>query len=95
MKAIEFTKEWGCEYSKKYVALAESEGNILPWELELKRLVESLDRVTKLGGISKAKDHLDYLISYGSEFAGVSKQEIDELQQDLAIYKSIYGVSHA
>ncbi|MDO7216351.1 hypothetical protein Q5M47_13195 [Acinetobacter nosocomialis] len=58
---------------------------------DLKRLVESLDRVTQRGGLSKTKDHLDYLISFGSEFAGVSKEEIKELQQDVAVHESIYG----
>ncbi|MFX6150164.1 hypothetical protein ABTF40_03830 [Acinetobacter baumannii] len=58
---------------------------------ELKRLVESLDRIAQLGGLSKAKDHLVYLISFGSEFAGVSKDEIKELQQDVAVHESIYG----
>ncbi|MEX5393780.1 hypothetical protein [Acinetobacter baumannii] len=58
---------------------------------DLKRLVESLDRVTHRGGLSKTKDHLDYLISFGSEFAGVSKEEIKELQQDVADHESIYG----
>lgn len=58
---------------------------------DLKRLVESLDRVTNRGGLSKTKDHLDYLISFGSEFAGVSKDEIKELQQDVAVHESIYG----
>lgn len=57
----------------------------------LKRLVESVDRVMQRGGLSKTKDHLDYLISFGSEFAGVSKEEIKELQQDVANYESIYG----
>ena len=56
-----------------------------------KRLVESLDRIAQLGGLSKAKDHLDYLISFGSEFAGVSKQEISELQQAIRDHESIYG----
>lgn len=58
---------------------------------DLKRLVESLDRIAQLGGLSKAKDHLDYLISFGSEFAGVSKQEISELQQAIRDHESICG----
>lgn len=58
---------------------------------DLKCLLESLDRVNHHGGLSKTKDHLDYLISFGSEFAGVSKEEIKELQQDVAVYESIYG----
>ncbi|HFX6251778.1 TPA: hypothetical protein ACIFCM_002440 [Acinetobacter baumannii] len=58
--------------------------------VELKRLVESLDRIAQLGGLSKVKDHLDYLISFGSEFAGVSKQEIGELQQAIRDHESVY-----
>ncbi|WP_151767923.1 hypothetical protein [Acinetobacter oleivorans] len=58
---------------------------------DLKRLVESLERVKHRGGLSKTKDHLDYLISFGSEFAGVSKEEIKQLQQDVAAHESIYG----
>ncbi|WP_182002745.1 hypothetical protein [Acinetobacter lactucae] len=60
----------------------------------LMRLVESLGRIAQRGGLSKTKDHLDYLISFGSEFAGVSKEEIKELQQDVANYESIYGGVH-
>lgn len=41
MNAVEFFKEWGYDHSKNYVELAQSEGDILPWEVELKRLVES------------------------------------------------------
>ena len=44
--AIKFIKEWGDDYSKKYIALSESEGNILPWELSLKRPV-SYKQITK------------------------------------------------
>ncbi|MDC4730795.1 hypothetical protein NQ785_08530 [Acinetobacter baumannii] len=58
---------------------------------DLKRLVESLDRIAQLGGLSKAKDHLAYLISFGSEFAGVSKEEIKTLQVAIKHHESIYG----
>lgn len=58
---------------------------------DVKHLVGSLDRVTHRGGLSKTKDHLDYLISFGSEFAGVSKEEIKELQHDITVHESIYG----
>lgn len=57
---------------------------------DLKRLVESVDRVNQRG-YSKTKDHLDYLISYGSEFGHVSKEEVSELTADLKNYESIYG----
>ena len=33
MKPEQFIREWGIEYSRKYVALAESEGDILPMKL--------------------------------------------------------------
>ncbi|ENX48271.1 hypothetical protein F886_00072 [Acinetobacter sp. NIPH 542] len=56
----------------------------------LKRLVESVDRVNQRG-YSKTKDHLVYLISYGSEFGHVSKTEVSELTADLKNYESIYG----
>ncbi|XZT15409.1 hypothetical protein ACT4Z3_09635 [Acinetobacter baumannii] len=57
-------------------------------------LVGYLDRVTKLGGLLKAKAHLDYLISFGSEFAGVSKEEIKKLQVAIKHHESIYGAEH-
>ncbi|MDO7524279.1 hypothetical protein Q5M60_04815 [Acinetobacter baumannii] len=57
---------------------------------DLKRLVESVDRVNQRG-YSKTKDHLDYLISYSSEFGHVSKEEVNELTADLKNYESIYG----
>ncbi|MDC5478921.1 hypothetical protein OHW97_01905 [Acinetobacter baumannii] len=62
MKPEQFIREWGFEYSRKYVALAESEGDILPWELSLKRLVESLDIIKDLGGIKDAKGTLYNLV---------------------------------
>ncbi|MDX7901838.1 hypothetical protein SJZ78_03065 [Acinetobacter baumannii] len=52
---------------------------------ELKRLVGAHEHLEKLGGLSKAKDHLDYLISHGSWFAGVNKQMIEELTLDISI----------
>lgn len=57
----------------------------------LGHLVVSLERVTKLGGLLKAKDHLKYLISYGSEFGNVSRQEVNDLQSAIKDHESIYG----
>ncbi|MDC5618927.1 hypothetical protein OIN82_18120 [Acinetobacter baumannii] len=57
----------------------------------LGRLVVSLDKITRLGGLPKAKDHLNYLISYGSEFGGVSRQEVNDLQSAIKAHESIYG----
>lgn len=59
--AIKFIKEWGDDYSKKYIALSESEGDILPWELSLKRLVESVDLVKSYGGVINAQHEIKYL----------------------------------
>ncbi|OTG81897.1 hypothetical protein B9T31_14985 [Acinetobacter sp. ANC 4558] len=55
MNAVEFFKEWGYDHSKKYVELAQSEGDILPWEVELKRLVNSWRIVQSFGGLSDSK----------------------------------------
>lgn len=73
------TNSWSEEYAIELILLD-----------DLKRLVESVDRVNKRG-YSKTKDHLDYLISYGSEFGHVSKEEVNELTADLKNYESIYG----
>jgi hypothetical protein len=73
------TNSWSEEYAYELILLD-----------ELKRLVESVDRVNKRG-YSKTKDHLDYLISYGSEFGHVSKTEVSEITADLKNYESIYG----
>ncbi|MGC9655401.1 UNVERIFIED_CONTAM: hypothetical protein KWD66_14495 [Acinetobacter pittii] len=96
MKAFEFIKDAGIVKSREAVAasanaLVQCKDGTTFHVNDLKCLVESLDRVTHRGGLSKTKDHLDYLISFGSEFAGVSKDEIKELQQDVAVHESIYG----
>lgn len=56
MNAVEFFKEWGYDHSKNYVELAQSEGDIPSWEVELKRLVESYEFINKHGGIDRCKD---------------------------------------
>ncbi|WP_288501507.1 hypothetical protein [uncultured Acinetobacter sp.] len=87
--------KWSMGYSKWLEYFGKCNPLDLAYSLsDLKRLVESLDRIAQLGGLSKAKDHLDYLISFGSEFAGVSKQEISELQQAIRDHESIYGGGH-
>lgn len=58
---------------------------------ELKRLVGAHERLEKLGGLSKAKDHMAYLISFGSEFAGVNKQMIEELAVDISVCEQVEG----
>ena len=83
--AIKFIKEWGDDYSKKYIALSESEGNILPWELSLKRLVESVDMLKRFGGIELSKE---WILEYSSFPYRV------ELEQAIADYESIYGGEH-
>ncbi len=94
MKPEQFIRWFGIE-DAKYLIEQNINCNDFEFSLEdLKRLVESLDRVEHRGGLSKTKDHLDYLISFGSEFAGVSKQEIGELQQAIRDHETIYGGSH-
>lgn len=66
-------------------------GNFIISLSDLKRLVESLDQITRLGGLPKAKDHLNCLISYGSEFGNVSRQAVNDLQSATHDYESIYG----
>ncbi|MFL4436642.1 hypothetical protein [Acinetobacter baumannii] len=58
---------------------------------DLKRLVDSLDQITRLGGLPKAKDHLNCMISYGSEFGNVSRQAVNNLQSAIRDHESIYG----
>ena len=85
--AIKFIKEWGDDYSKKYIALSESEGNILPWELSLKRLVENVGLVKSYGGIINAKHdvkHLDLDWDYDTP-------RVTRLKQAIADYESIGG----
>lgn len=57
----------------------------------VKRLVDSLDQITRLGGLPKAKDHLNCMISYGSEFGNVSRQAVNNLQSAIRDHESIYG----
>ena len=98
--AIKFIKEWGDDYSKKYIVLSESEGNILPWELSLKRLVESMDLVNCNGGWNGTKNtitlfqsSLDLGLHHGVD--GVDAEvEIPRLKQAIADYESIYGGEH-
>lgn len=40
-------------------------------------------------GWEKTKAHLDYLISYGSEFGHVSKQEVEDLKRLVESYEFI------
>ena len=93
--AIKFIKEWGDDYSKKYIALSESEGNILPWELSLKRLVESVDLVKKHGGLFATKCQLD---KGGTDFEWYGENgefgltDLDDLKQAIADYESIYSI---
>jgi len=62
---------------------------------ELRILVKSVERINRFEhGIQQAKNHLNYLISFGSEFAGVSKEEVKELAEDINNYESIYGTKN-
>lgn len=40
-------------------------------------------------GWEKAKAHIDYLISYGSEFGHVSKEEVEELEHLVESYELV------
>ena len=80
--AIKFIKEWGDDYSKKYIALSESEGNILPWELSLKRLVESVAFINKFGGIDLAKAYDKQMSDHGFD---------PFFDKAIADYESIYS----
>ena len=85
--AIKFIKEWGDDYSKKYIALSESEGNILPWELSLKRLVDSLDLVKSYGGIINAKHDVKYLdLDWDYDTPRITR-----LKQAIADYEQLFG----
>ena len=85
--SINFFKEWGLEHSRNYVAVAEDDGDILQWELSLKRLVDSLDLVKSYGGIINAKHDLKYLdLDWDYDTPRVTR-----LKQAIADYESIGG----
>ena len=86
--AIKFIKEWGDDYSKKYIALSESEGNILPWELSLKRLVESVDLIDSLGGLELSKKESNDCRFY--EYADMSHRSY-AIKQAIADYEQLFG----
>lgn len=48
--------------------------------------------IEQLGGYEKVKNHRDYLASYGSEFAGVSQKEINELNTALLEYRRQHNI---
>jgi hypothetical protein len=63
--------------------------------LDLKHALYAIEKIesraTKQGnGLAQAQAHREYLISYGSEFAGVSKGEIESLTEWIDIYKAIF-----
>ena len=51
-----------------------------------------MDLIEQSGGYEKAKNHRDYLASYGSEFAGVSQKEINELNTALLNYRRQHNI---
>lgn len=71
--AIKFIKEWGDDYSKKYIALSESEGNILPWELSLKRLVESVDHFVDANNMADCE-----ILDYPEDYTSPNCKKFDE-----------------
>ena len=91
--AIKFIKEWGDDYSKKYIALSESEGNILPWELSLKRLVESVELVEHFGNdLVGAKQLLGFSNDCKTIELSGSVITVERLKQAIADYESIYSI---
>ncbi|WP_151981538.1 hypothetical protein [Acinetobacter guerrae] len=55
----------------------------------LKKVVESVGVIEKQEGLIKARKFLDYLISYGSEFGHVSKDEVLDLKQAIEDYEAV------
>ena len=51
-----------------------------------------MNLIEQLGGYEKAKNHKNYLASYGSEFAGVSQKEINELNTTLLQYRRQHNI---
>ncbi|PSE95876.1 hypothetical protein C7G75_07325 [Acinetobacter nosocomialis] len=63
---------------------------------ELKRLVESVDRVNEHGGYLAAKELLSFLIVHQGAFgkSAVSDETINSLKAAIRDHESIYGGSH-
>ena len=89
--SINFFKEWGLEHSRNYVAVAEDDGDILQWEKDLKRLVESVDLIDSLGGLELSKKESNDCRFY--EYADMSHRAY-AIKQAIADYESIYGGEH-
>ncbi|MDH1069520.1 hypothetical protein N5B96_08490 [Acinetobacter johnsonii] len=51
-----------------------------------------MNLIERLGGYEKAKNHRDYLASYGLEFAGVNQKEINELNTALLKYRRQHNI---
>lgn len=51
-----------------------------------------MNLIEQLGGYEKAKNHRDYLTSYGSEFTGVSQKEINELNTALLEHRRQHNI---
>ncbi|MDH2636807.1 hypothetical protein QDS01_18010 [Acinetobacter nosocomialis] len=63
--------------------------------LDLKKALYAIEKIEsystiKRNGLAQAKAHREYLISYGSEFAGVSTGEIESLTEWIDIYTAIF-----
>lgn len=63
---------------------------------DLKRLVESVDRVNEHGGYLAAKELLSFLIVHQGAFgkSAVSDETINSLKAAIRDHESIYGGSH-
>ncbi|MEX5367779.1 hypothetical protein WCE00_12550 [Acinetobacter haemolyticus] len=95
--AINFFKEWGLDHSRKYVAVAEDDGDILQWEKNLKRLVESVDLIGKYHSIDHAKNHYNNMREALNQYQYENKDIEDlsnELKQAIADCEAIYGGEH-
>lgn len=86
--SINFFKEWGLEHSRNYVAVAEDDGDILQWEKDLKRLVESVDLVTAWGGLESTYSKFRYAQEHKNTYAA------NMIQQAIADCEAIYGGEH-
>jgi hypothetical protein len=83
MNAIQFIKEYGVEAARIVIGSAEIGGIDTPSTNDLKRLVDSVDLVTRYGGIAEAK------ILHQDEFWDEVAFKI--LKQAIVDYEQLFG----
>ncbi|WP_151823416.1 hypothetical protein [Acinetobacter nosocomialis] len=96
MKPEQFIRWFGIE-DAKYLIEQNINCNDFEFSLEnLKRLVESVDRVNEHGGYLAAKELLSFLIVHQGAFgkSAVSDETINSLKAAIRDHESIYGGSH-